>query len=171
MAAIVKSLAFASASAVLLAIAACAGYTVNAQPGQTVDEVTASFGQPTGRYALPQGGTRYEYARGPYGKHTWMIDFDPSGRVRAVDQVLNEKNFATVKAGETTQEVLLKLGRPSERRGAFRNTELWQYRYDAIFCQWFVVTMEPTGRVRDAGYVPDPMCDANDSPRGDPGRR
>jgi hypothetical protein len=162
MAAVVKPLAFAWVSAALL-LAACAGYApVNVQPGQSADEVTRSMGQPTGRYALPQGGQRLEYARGPYGKHTWMIDVDPSGRVRSVEQVLTEANFATVKPGETTQDVLLKLGRPSDRRGAFRNTELWSYRYDATFCQWFVVTMNPDGRVRDTGYVPDPLCDADD---------
>jgi hypothetical protein len=163
MAIVDKRLAFASATAASL-LTACAGYAPPAslQPGQSIDEVTRSYGQPTGRYALPQGGTRLEYARGPYGKHTWMIDADASGRVHSIQQVLTEANFATVKPGETAQDVLLKLGRPSERRGAFRNTELWAYRYDATFCQWFVVTMTPDRQVRDAGYVPDPMCDPDD---------
>jgi hypothetical protein len=145
-------------------LAACSGYgPVNVSPGQSADQVAQSMGPPTGRYALPQGGTRLEYARGPYGKHTFMIDLDANNRVRTVQQVLTEENFATILPGATRDEVLLKLGRPSERRGAFLGRELWQYRYDAIFCQWFVVTMNPDGHVRDAGYVPDPMCDVNDS--------
>ena len=144
-------------------LAACSGYSpANVQPGQSADEVTRSMGPATGRYTLPQGGTRLEFARGPYGKHTWMIDVDSGGRVRTVQQVLTESNFATVAQGATRDEVLMKLGRPSDRRGAFRGTELWSYRYDATFCQWFVVTMNPDGRVRDTGYVPDPLCDGDD---------
>jgi hypothetical protein len=163
MAIVVERLAFATATVASL-LAACANYAppASVQPGQSIDDVTRAYGQPTGRYALPQGGTRLEYARGPYGKHTWMIDADASGRVRSVQQVLTEANFATVQPGETAEDVLRKLGRPSERRGAFRNTELWSYRYDATFCQWFVVTMTPDRRVRDAGYAPDPLCDADD---------
>jgi hypothetical protein len=152
------------ALAAVALLAACSGYApVNIQPGQSVDQVTQQMGPETGRYPLPGGGTRLEYARGPYGRHTYMIDVDASNRVRTVQQVLTEENFATILPGATSEEVLFKLGRPSERRGAFRGRELWQYRYEAIFCQWFVVTMNPDRRVRDAGYVPDPMCDADDS--------
>jgi hypothetical protein len=148
------------------ALAACSAFApVSVRPGESADEVARTLGPATGRYALPQGGTRLEYARGPYGKQTYMIDLGADGKVQTVQQVLTEANFATVRPGESRDDVLLKLGRPSERRGAFRNTELWAYRYDAIFCQWFVVTMNPDGHVRDAGYVPDPMCDANDNAR------
>jgi len=141
-------------------IAACSAFApVSVRPGQSADDVARSLGQATGRYALPQGGTRLEYARGPFGKQTYMIDLGADGKVQTVRQVLTEANFATIQPGESRDDVLLKLGRPSERRGAFRNTELWAYRYDAIFCQWFVVTMNPDGRVRDTGYVPDPLCD------------
>lgn len=147
-------------------LAACSAFApVSIRPGQTTDEVTQSMGQPTNRYALPQGGSRLEYARGPYGKQTYMVDIGADGRVQQVQQVLTEANFSTVHPGETREELLMRLGRPSERRGAFRNTELWAYRYEAVFCQWFVVTMNPDGRVRDAGYVPDPLCDVNDNGR------
>lgn len=145
-------------------LAACANLgSITVQPGQSVAEVERQLGSPTGRYALPDGGSRLEYARGPYGKQTWMIDVDAAGRVRSVQQVLNEATFATVAPGTARDDVLRKLGRPSERRGAYGNVELWQYRYDAIFCQWFVVTMTQQGTVRDTGYVPDPMCDDDES--------
>ena len=146
-----------------LVLAACTGYApVNVTPGQTADQVAQSLGPPTGRYTLPDGRSRLEYARGPFGKHTWMIDLDAAGKVASIEQVLTETKFGGVTPGMTRDQVLVTLGHPSNRRGAFRNTELWSYRYETPFCQWFVVTMNPDGRVRDSGYVPDPLCDAND---------
>ena len=47
--------------------------------GQTADEVVRAIGQPTARYAFPNGGQRLEYASGPYGKTTYMVDLDPPG--------------------------------------------------------------------------------------------
>lgn len=146
-----------------LLLPACATYApTSVQPGQSAADVERELGPPSGRYTLPQGGTRLEYARGPWGKHTYMIDLDTGGRVSAIQQVLTEANFGTVLPGATRDEVLRSLGRPSERRGAYGDVELWQYRYEAIFCQWFVVTMQRDGRVRDSGYVPDPACDRDD---------
>ncbi len=151
----------ACAAAVLAA--GCSSYAPTAvRPGQSADDVARSMGPPTARHALPGGRSRLEYARGPYGKHTWMIDLDADGRVATVSQVLTEANFAAVQPGSARDDVLARLGTPSERRGARGGVELWAYRYDATFCQWFVVTMTGEGRVRDAGYVPDPMCDADD---------
>src|SRR5438105_730822 len=66
------------AGALLLAFAGCAG-TYGPQSlhtGASVDDVAASLGKPTGRYPISGGGERVEYARGPYGKHTYMLDFD-----------------------------------------------------------------------------------------------
>lgn len=147
------------------ALTACTSYApVGVAPGHSADKVARALGPPTGRYALPGGRSRLEYARGPYGKHTWMIDLDAADRVRSVEQVLTEPKFATLAPGMTREQVLTALGRPSDRRGAFRGAELWAYRYESPFCQWFVVTMNPDGRVRDTGYVPDPLCDGD---RGD----
>jgi hypothetical protein len=148
--------------ALAVALAACAGYgPTNIGAGSTVEEVQAQMGAPTGRYAVPQGGTRLEYARGPYGKHTFMIDVDAQGRVTSVQQVLTEANFGAVVPGMPRDEVLLRLGRPSETRsGGWQGGEVWSYRYDWTFCQWFQVSVLD-GRVRDAAYAPDPMCDAD----------
>ena len=67
-----------------LALSACAGYSPRGmQVGDSADDVLRTMGQPTSRYQLPQGGTRLEFARGPYGKHTYMIDVDAQGRVTA----------------------------------------------------------------------------------------
>src|SRR5689334_1489633 len=80
-----------------LLLAACAGYApTHVQAGQTEADVVREMGKPTGRYSLPDGGTRLEYARGPYGKHTYMIDLGRDGRVQRWTQVLSEENFSRV---------------------------------------------------------------------------
>jgi hypothetical protein len=143
-------------------LAACAGYSAQGiAPGQTAAQVEQQLGPPTGRHRLPDGGTRLEYARGPYGKHTYMVDLDTAGRVAGWQQVLTEANFNQVagEAGMPVDELLRRLGRPTHRRsGGWQPGEVWSWRYDAVFCQWFQVDVV-AGRVRGAAYGPDPLCD------------
>jgi hypothetical protein len=145
----------------LLVLCACAGYgTAGLKPGQTPQEVAALMGPPTGRHAAPDGAQRLEYARGPYGKHTYMIDLDADGRVQRWQQVLTEANFNAIVAGMPRAQVLSLLGRPSNRRpGGWQGGEIWSWRYDSPFCQWFQVTMPDDGKVRDTGYGADPVCE------------
>ena len=154
------------AAAGLAALAGCASYgTGGVRTGDSADAVAKAMGAPTGRYALPQGGTRLEYARGPYGKHTFMVDLDAQGRVSGWHQVLTEPNFNDVRSGWSQDDLLMRLGRPSERRsGGRQGGEVWSYRYDAVFCQWFQVSVKD-GRVGDTAYAPDPLCDI-DRPDG-----
>lgn len=152
----------------LAALAAgCASYGPSGVvPGQTADEVAARMGRPTARYTLPGGGTRLEYARGPMGKHTWMVDLDADGRVRGVEQVLTEaKLLDGVQPGLPVDELLRRFGRPAERRGGgWQPGEVWSYRYDAWGCLWFQVSVVD-GRVSGAGIGPDPMCDTGGDDR------
>jgi hypothetical protein len=147
-----------------LLLAACAGYGPSGvRTGDTGDAVAKSMGPPTARYTLPQGGTRLEYARGPFGKHTYMVDLDPQGRVTAWNQVLTEPNFESVREGWSQDDLLARLGTPSHRRsGGRQGGEVWSYRYDAVFCQWFQVSVNG-GRVSNTGYAPDPICDISRS--------
>jgi hypothetical protein len=158
----------AAAAGLLLAalVAGCAGYTpTNALTGRSAEEAAGVLGPPSARYTLPGGIQRLEFARGPYGKHTYMIDLDTAGRVARVEQVLSERNFESIRPGDARQSVLLLLGRPSEVGRIWRGAELWQYRYEAHVCRWFVITLEPDGGgVRDAGYLPDPACDRRPGP-------
>jgi hypothetical protein len=153
--------AFVPAIGALL-LAACAGYAPSGvRTGDSVDAVSKSMGEPTARYTLPQGGTRLEFARGPMGKHTYMVDVDAQGRVTGWHQVLTEPTFESVREGWSQEELLMKLGSPSDRRsGGRQGGEVWSYRYDAVFCQWFQVSVKG-GRVSDTSYGPDPMCDVN----------
>lgn len=152
-----------AAALALATLAGCASYTPTVNVGEPIAAVEARNGAPTGRYPLPGGASRVEYARGPFGKHTWMIDVDAAGRVTAVEQVLTENRFWTIRPGMAADEVLQTLGRPSQvRASGWQPGQYWSYRYETFFCQWFVVGITPERTVRDAGFTPDPICDFDD---------
>lgn len=135
-------------------------------PGTTRDEVQRAWGVPTGEHALPNGGRRLEYASGPYGRTTWMVDLDAAGRVQQARQVLNEAEFQAVMSAPDLrrEEVLRRLGTPGEVRGygwrrEDRGNEIWSWRYPTNDCLWFELTLAADGRVTGGGYGPDPACD------------
>ena len=145
-----------------LALASCAGYgPVGVQAGQTEADVVKVMGVPTGRYTMPGGTQRLEYARGPYGRHTYMIDLDGQGRVTQVDQVLGPRHFDTVVPGQTTRDDILRmLGRPNERVGAMRDGQIWSWRYPNNDCLWWQAQFDAQGILVQAGYGPERGCDA-----------
>jgi hypothetical protein len=142
-------------------LAACAG--APPAPGTTRDAVLQAWGTPTARHAVPGGGERLEYASGPYGRTTWMIDLDAAGRVRAADQVLGEPQFAAFAErapGLSPDEVRRALGTPGERQWVRHPAgELWSWRYPTNDCLWFQVQFGPDGRAVSAGYNNDPRCE------------
>lgn len=148
-------------------VAGCATFINPARlpPGTTTDGVRQVYGPPTGEYTIA-GGTRYEYATGPYGKFTWMVDFGADGRLREVQQVLTETRFNAVPTGIDASVLRSTLGRPSEVwRLSWLNQDVWRYRYDSRFCQVFQVSVGADGKVVDTGYAPDPMCETGDTDR------
>ena len=147
-----------------LALGACAGYDPSQlRPGQSVDEVTRLMGNPTALYALPGGAQRIEYARGPFGRQTYMVDTDAGGRVSGWSQVLTEANFNALPNGITRDELLRRLGTPGERhRIGWQQRDLWAWRYPTNDCLWFTVSLDRGQRVVDSGYAIDPRCDAGD---------
>jgi hypothetical protein len=150
-----------SALALALLLAGCAGLQPHKQlaNGQTEANVLATMGQPTNRYSLPGGGQRLEYARGPQGFETWMVDLDAAGRVSRVEQVLPLR-FADVKRGMAADEVQRLLGRPAHRQRQYLDRVTWYWRYTPYECLWWGITLSPQGRVLDTGgNVPDPRCD------------
>ncbi len=157
-----RAAAGALALAAALLVAACAMPTVGA--GEARETVLSRWGQPTARYAMAGGGERLEYASGPYGRTTWMIDIDAGGRVAAASQVLNEAHFADFQGrapGMSRAELLRELGRPGEVKGAgLRGGELWSWRYPTNDCLWFQVEIDTAAdKVRSGGYGIDPRCD------------
>ncbi|MFN6992708.1 MAG: outer membrane protein assembly factor BamE [Aquincola tertiaricarbonis] len=146
-------------------LAACAtGYSPGSlKPGDSIDTAVRQMGQPTGEYPRADGSRRLEFARGPYGKHTYMLDFDAQGRLLQSSQVLTETTFASVQAGMTADQVRQTLGRPARVWGVrYHNQTVWSYRYDTPFCQLFHVGITPSGVVEDTSFGPDPACDVDD---------
>ena len=156
-----RHIATSAAALALVALVGCTTYgPPTLSPGASVADATRALGQPTGDYALPAGAKRLEFARGPFGKHTYMLDFDAQGGMLGWAQVLTEARFNAVRAGSPQADVLLALGRPSERsRLGLQQRTLWSYRYESVFCQWFQVGIDDAGRVVDTGYGPDPLCE------------
>ena len=157
-------------SALLSALlgAACSVPTVT--PGEAREALLARWGQPTARYALPAGAERLEYATGPYGRMTWMIDLDARGRVVASSQVLNEAHFADFQGrapGMSQGALLRELGTPGQRQHAgLMGGELWSWRYPTNDCLWFQVSIDiAADKVRAAGYGIDWTCDARSADR------
>jgi len=144
----------------MVLLAGCAGYGPgDLRPGSLEADVRARMGEPTGRYALPAGASKLEYARGPMGKHTYMVEVDADGRVRGWEQVLTEPRFDAIAIAAPQDAVRQQLGRPSESRVGWRGVGVvWSYRYESLFCRWFQVWLVD-GRVREAAYAADPMCE------------
>jgi len=163
-----KSLSFLAVGAVLAGLGGCALLLgPELKVGQTEGELVAQLGRPTARYALGGGQTRLEFARGPFGRHTWMVDLDPaSGRSVRFEQVLNEAHFAVFQQkapGMSRDELLRTLGTPGERRhGGRMGGELWSWRYPTNDCLWFQVSLGDDQRVISGGYNIDPTCDLGD---------
>ena len=131
-------------------------------------EVIKAWGVPTAVYALTPAGERLEYASGPYGRTTWMIDIDAAGRVLQARQVLGDSELMLFQqhAGLTRDEVLRRIGSPGERRTARRGGEVWSWRYPTNDCLWFQVSVARDGSTDSGAFAIDPECDARD-PRSD----
>lgn len=163
----VRRMALLAASLALLA--GCAGVprltdlaAPKLKPGQDEAAAVAQLGQPTNRYAMPGGRTRLEFAKGPLGHETWMVDLDAAGRISAVEQVLNPRRFAEVRNGMTAQELTLLLGRPGRVQREYQDRQTWYWRFPTYDCMIFAVTLSPLGRVIQGGaQMPDPACDVS----------
>lgn len=148
-----------------LLLGACAG----PQPqlvlvGQSESQVLSAMGPATGRYPLAGGAQRLEFARGPAGRLTWMVDLDAGGQVLQVEQVLDNPHFEQVLDGMPRDALLRLLGRPAARQREYQDRETWSWRYETHDCLWFRVTLSAEGRVLGGGaQMIDPACDASRS--------
>lgn len=130
-------------------------------PGTPISEARAAFFKPTGEYALPNGGTRLEFAQGSFGKQTYMLDFDAGGRLVSSQQVLTEENFASIEPGLGERELHMRLGRPAQVFNVpWQKLHVLNYRYFGGDCVWFQVSVsDVTRQVTDTGTGADPACD------------
>jgi len=148
-----------------LLLGACAPLLPAPQTAEA--DVLKAWGLPTARYALPAGGQRLEYATGPWGRHTWMIDISAAGRTSGARQVLSDTAFIAIqqRQGLRADEVLLELGSPGQRRGARGGGQTWAWRYPTHDCLWFQLSVGADGLVLGGAFLPDPTCDAPNDAR------
>jgi outer membrane protein assembly factor BamE (lipoprotein component of BamABCDE complex) len=157
--------ASAAVVAALAALAACTTYPFAPDAittGEARADVLRVMGPPTATYAMPGGHERLEYNRMPFGRKTYMIDLDASGRVARWEQVLDEQHFQQVVPGMHRADVLRLIGPPTYT-GQYhlpRPGITWLYRYEAIpKCQLFEVAFDAAaGTVISGDYPPDPAC-------------
>lgn len=141
-------------------LTACSGYAPPANvAGLTKDQLVAQMGQPD-KVRQTATGTRLEFPRGPMGHHTWFVDVGVDGKILKTEQVLTEQNFDRITPGLNQEEVRQILGRASHIQGLGRSRgEVWSYRYENQFCQWFQVEISQEQQVRSTGYGQPPECD------------
>ena len=151
----------AMALALVIGLAGCATpQPSRVQAGQAEAEVLAAMGPPTGRYPLADGAQRLEFAQGPFGVRTWMVDLDAAGKVLMIRQVMDSFYFDQVQDGMSRDALLRLLGRPAARQGEWQNRETWSWRYHNYDCLWLRVTLDAKGKVwGGASTLPDPICD------------
>lgn len=144
-----------------LALAGCAvPQPARVQAGQDEPELLAAMGAPTGRYPLADGAQRLEFAQGPFGLRTWMVDLDARGKVLQIRQVMDSYYFNQVQDGMSRDALLRLLGRPAARQGEWQNRETWSWRYANHDCLWLRVTLDAGGKVwGGASTLLDPLCD------------
>ena len=140
----------------------CAACTTRPALNTPASEVLKAWGAPTATYPLQPAGQRLEYATGPFGRMTWMVDVDTAGRVTQARQVLNEAEFFKLQSAQTLtrDEVLRWIGTPGQRRGARGGGETWSWRYPTNDCLWFQLSLDAQGMVQGSGFFIDPVCDA-----------
>lgn len=115
-----------------LTLAGCAVDGNNLQPGVADGPaVQAQMGKPAEVLKTAQGNEVWFYPRGRVGRQTHRVEFDSTGRMLSVDQVLHEWNFDRIIAGKTTGTELRELLGPPNMEwvpmnGWERNLE---YRY------------------------------------------
>lgn len=140
-------------------LSACSSYGPPGDlAGATRETIVARMGPPDVQRTV-EGGTRLEYPRGPYGRHTYFVYLDADGRATRSEQVLTEARFNQITPGMTQDALLLALGRPSEVWRLGRNWgTVWNYRYENNFCLWFQIEVTQEQTVRSAGYGEPPEC-------------
>lgn len=111
------------------ALAGCAANGANLRPGVSDEAaVRKDMGAPAETVALPSGGRALFYPRGL--RNTIRVELGPDEKVRAVEQVLDERHFDRIVTGKTTRDQLrAMLGPPFYAWRLGSGEILWEYRY------------------------------------------
>lgn len=135
-------------------LVACAAYDGrDLVVGQATEAaVIARMGMPADRHTLPDGSRQLVFPRGPLGLHTFVAHLDADGRLVRIENVLDDRHFASIIVGESRRdEVRRRLGPPAEVLDFPRRQEqTWDYRFLDAWGRTarFVVVFDAAGIVR-----------------------
>jgi hypothetical protein len=87
-------------------LAGCANpwNSMNFAPGTPREQVIARAGPPARVWPLPNGGQRLQYTLMPTGYYAFMADFDATGRLLQVRQVMAPSEFLRIQDNAWTRE-------------------------------------------------------------------
>ena len=141
-------------------LAACKTYAPSDRMlGMSREQVIAALGAP---YPLPaelEQAKRLDFPRGPFGKHTYSVQFDEDGKATAYRQLLIEENFRQITPGMDVSEVIERIGMSRDTFGLARKRGyVWNFRYITPLCQWFQIEFTAEHKVRSTGYGMPPEC-------------
>jgi hypothetical protein len=141
-------------AATLLAGCAHPWNAVNLPPGTSREQVIASAGQPQRVVPLANGGQRLQYTLQPLGRHAFMVDLDPAGRLVQARQVLTEANFHRIQVDRWTRDdVQREFGPPAQVDAVYSwPGPVWTYRWRDLgnADMFYFVYFDPQGVVRRA---------------------
>ena len=122
-----------------------------------MSDVRTARGKPTDVRFAPSGEEIWEYATGPQGERTYVVQFDRNGRVGTTTQVLTEQNVDRIVPGKTSRgDVRSLLGRPGDINAA-GDGEVWEWRFkpEGFAAETLYVFFGRDGIVADVTRVKD----------------
>lgn len=155
---------------IFISLTSCSSYSPTSEMiGLPSDVVIQRMGSPTMKIS-DDDGLRLFFARGPFGKHTYVMYFSSEDRLIRSEQVLTEPIFSLIKPGMTKEEVINLVGPPKIMMGGRKSSwTVWSYRYENSLCRWFQVEFTPVDLVKSAEYGRPPECNVR-APRAIHGR-
>ena len=136
----------------LFALVGCDAGVSQLKPGvSSAADVRRALREPTFEWKAPDGSLTWEFARGPEGTVTYMVDLGADGILKAIRQVLTDEYFAKIQPGMARDAVRRLIGRPGQAM-PFPNLqeEVWSWKYEAgPGDPWFFnVHFAPDGTVK-----------------------
>ncbi len=110
-------------------LAGCAADGRSLQEGADANAVRAQMGAPKEVVKLTDGGEAWFYPGGRVRRQTYRAELGADGRLRKVEQVLDEQHFAQIVPGKSTGDDVRRLIGPPEQQYSGYNETIWQYHY------------------------------------------
>ena len=117
-------------------------------PGASATAVESQLGKPVAQGQLPGGETYWDYTLQPLGYHNYRVTFDPSERVRGVQDLLTPQNIARITPGMSRAQIadIVGVSRQPERYANGTSSLTWRYE-DYGVIKLLHVIFDPSDRV------------------------